>query len=182
MSGQDHMRTHLGNLSRSLLRLHKALVDSERAFLLTLASRLVPWSVSLPPDRRDALLALPAAAVAQHGNAPAAPTVITPGSVSVPMGGNFQFSAQAIGANGSAIAGTPTLRLAGGEAHAVHVEHLAVPEVESHQHLVRVVGGIHVQAIGIAFDNGAGSRRERDCFEDAEFGIEQVHEAAVQPS
>ncbi|HQV47302.1 MAG TPA: hypothetical protein PL109_12760, partial [Nitrospira sp.] len=30
MSGQDHMRTHLGNLSRSLLRLHKALLDSER--------------------------------------------------------------------------------------------------------------------------------------------------------
>ena len=30
MSGQDHMRAHLGNLSRSLLRLHKALLDSER--------------------------------------------------------------------------------------------------------------------------------------------------------
>ena len=30
MSGQDHMRTHLSNLSRALLRLHKALLDSER--------------------------------------------------------------------------------------------------------------------------------------------------------
>lgn len=30
MSGEDHMRAHLGNLSRALLRLHKALLDSER--------------------------------------------------------------------------------------------------------------------------------------------------------
>ena len=30
MSGQDHMRAHLDNLSRALLRLHKALLDDER--------------------------------------------------------------------------------------------------------------------------------------------------------
>ena len=30
MPGDHHMRAHLGNLSRSLLRLHKALLDSER--------------------------------------------------------------------------------------------------------------------------------------------------------
>jgi hypothetical protein len=30
MAGHDHMRAHLSNLSRSLLRLHKALLDSER--------------------------------------------------------------------------------------------------------------------------------------------------------
>ncbi|MDR4478929.1 MAG: hypothetical protein R3B37_04175 [Nitrospira sp.] len=30
MPGQDHMRTHLDNLSRALLRLHKALLDGER--------------------------------------------------------------------------------------------------------------------------------------------------------
>lgn len=30
MSGQDHTRTHLDNLSRALLRLHKALLDGER--------------------------------------------------------------------------------------------------------------------------------------------------------
>ena len=33
MSGQDHMRTHLSNLSRALLRLHKALLDSRRVSL-----------------------------------------------------------------------------------------------------------------------------------------------------
>ena len=30
MPGQDHTRTHLDNLSRALLRLHKALLDGER--------------------------------------------------------------------------------------------------------------------------------------------------------
>lgn len=30
MSGQDHSRAHLDNLSRALLRLHKALLDDER--------------------------------------------------------------------------------------------------------------------------------------------------------
>ncbi len=30
MAGHDHMGAHLSNLSRSLLRLHKALLDSER--------------------------------------------------------------------------------------------------------------------------------------------------------
>ena len=30
MSGQDHMRAHLDNISRALLRLHKALLDDER--------------------------------------------------------------------------------------------------------------------------------------------------------
>ena len=30
MSGQDHARAHLDNLSRALLRLHKALLDDER--------------------------------------------------------------------------------------------------------------------------------------------------------
>ena len=30
MSDQDHMRAHLDNLSRALLRLHKALLDDER--------------------------------------------------------------------------------------------------------------------------------------------------------
>ena len=30
MSGQDHTRTHVENLSRALLRLHKALLDDER--------------------------------------------------------------------------------------------------------------------------------------------------------
>ena len=30
MSVENHMRTHLGNLSRALVRLHKALLDAER--------------------------------------------------------------------------------------------------------------------------------------------------------
>jgi hypothetical protein len=34
------------------------LSDPRRAFLFTLASRMVPWSVNLTPDRREALLRL----------------------------------------------------------------------------------------------------------------------------
>jgi hypothetical protein len=34
------------------------LSEHQRAFLLTLAARIVPWSVNLPPDRRAACLQL----------------------------------------------------------------------------------------------------------------------------